>query len=212
MSITPKRWSEFQHYKDRSPAWIKLHRKLLDDFVFSRLPLASRALAPMLWLLAAEYEGGKITASIDEMAFRLRVSDEELSSALKPLIDSGFFIDDSIPLADCKQVSIPEREKEREKETERKMAQEAPTNAESDLFRRGREVVGESGGGLIAKLLKSKKGDVALARAAIEMASTKNRPREYLGAIIAGGQPSESGKRISNDEAYYGRDRIPGII
>jgi HNH endonuclease len=93
MGLIPKHWAEFQHYKNRSPRWIKLHHKLLDDFAFSRLPLASKALAPMLWLLASEYDDGNITAPMEEIAFRLRVTDEELRAALIPLIDEGFFND-----------------------------------------------------------------------------------------------------------------------
>ena len=27
-----KNWSEFQHYKDRAPPWVKLHHSLLDNF------------------------------------------------------------------------------------------------------------------------------------------------------------------------------------
>jgi hypothetical protein len=76
--LTPKNWDTFQHYKDRAPAWIKLHRGLLDDYTFACLPVASRALAPLLWLLASEYEKGKINASAKEIAFRLRVSEREL--------------------------------------------------------------------------------------------------------------------------------------
>lgn len=93
MSITPKDWSAFQHYKTRSPPWIKLHRKLLDNYDFARLPVASRALAPMLWILASEYPDGKITATVEEMAFRFRTSVDEIASALTPLIQSGFFVD-----------------------------------------------------------------------------------------------------------------------
>jgi hypothetical protein len=59
-------------------------------------------------------------------------------------------------------------------------------NSEPDLFRRGKELLGQSAGGLIKNLLKAKKGNVALARSAIEVASTKQDPREYLGAIIRG--------------------------
>jgi hypothetical protein len=92
MVLTPKNWKSFQHYKDRSPSWIKLHKGLLTDFTFNRLPLASRALAPMLWLLASEYDGGAISASLEEIAFRLHVTEQDLSVALNPLIDSGFFI------------------------------------------------------------------------------------------------------------------------
>jgi hypothetical protein len=118
MSITPKNWSTFQHYKDRKPAWIKLHRGLLDDFAFASLPLASQALAPRLWLIASEYADGKITASLDEIAFRVRCSKCDIIDALKPLILSGFFIDDSGALADCKQSSIPEKEEETQEQTE----------------------------------------------------------------------------------------------
>lgn len=57
---------------------------------------------------------------------------------------------------------------------------------ETDLFRRGREVLGKEAGGLIAKLLKAKGGRINEARSAIEMASGKSDPREYVGAIIRG--------------------------
>lgn len=113
--LTPKNWSSFQHYKDRSPSWIKLHKGLLDDFEFNRLPLASRALAPMLWLLASEYEDGNITASRDEIAFRFRLSVKDLNEALSPLIDAGFFVA-SGPLAECKHDATLEKEKEKRRE------------------------------------------------------------------------------------------------
>lgn len=64
---------------------------------------------------------------------------------------------------------------------------------ESDLFRRGKQVLGNGAGGLISKLLKAKKGEVALARAAVEMASTKQSPREYIGGVIRGGEREEMG-------------------
>jgi hypothetical protein len=114
MKLTPKNWNTFQHYKDRAPAWIKLHKGLLDDYQFQTLPVASRALAPCLWLLASEYEGGEITATLDEIAFRLRMSRGELSEAIHPLIESKFFTIDSDLLAEPEQVAIPEKEEERE--------------------------------------------------------------------------------------------------
>src|ERR1700730_5423161 len=104
MTLTPKNWKSFQHYKERTPSWIKLHKGLLTDFTFNRLPLASRALAPMLWLLASEYDDGEITASMEEIAFRLHVTEKDLAGAITPLIDSGFFIS-SEPLADRYQTA-----------------------------------------------------------------------------------------------------------
>jgi len=116
MSLEPKNWTEFQHYKNRSPIWIKLHRNLLDNFDFHRLPVASRALAPMLWLLASEYDEGKITATTEEIAFRLRMAESDLIDALKPLIEHEFFISASNLLAPCKQDASPEKRRERERE------------------------------------------------------------------------------------------------
>jgi len=57
---------------------------------------------------------------------------------------------------------------------------------ERQLFRRGKQVLGPDSGGLIKKLLNAKQGVVAHAQAAIEMASTKENPREYVGAVIRG--------------------------
>ncbi|GAA4352927.1 hypothetical protein GCM10023165_42770 [Variovorax defluvii] len=144
MKLAAKNWKTFQHYAHRLPPWIKLHRALLDDRKFLQLPVESRALAPMLWLLAAESTDGVFDGSIEELMFRLRVAEAELVAGLEPLITAGFFIpvqpdDNSLPLreqlassvqaertraaggvaADREQVAIPEKEKE-EEEGERK--------------------------------------------------------------------------------------------
>lgn len=122
MKLIPKNWESFQHYKDRSPTWIKLHKHLLDDMAFQRLPVGARALAPMLWLLASESVQGIFNGSTEELAFRLRQNEKEISVALEALIKSGFFIlyqDASNPLADCyttsdvvAQLGSPEKRRE----------------------------------------------------------------------------------------------------
>src|SRR5258705_63799 len=93
MILTPKNWSEFQHYKDREPSWIKLHKGLLTNYEFWCLPIGSRALAPMLWLLASEYKDGNIAAGLDELAFRMHMTRGDMADALHPLIEAGFFIE-----------------------------------------------------------------------------------------------------------------------
>ncbi len=60
-------------------------------------------------------------------------------------------------------------------------------DAERELFTRGKQILGQSGGGMIVKSLKAKEGSVAQARAALEMASEKENSREYIGAIIRNG-------------------------
>lgn len=117
MRLAPKNWREFQHYKDRSPPWIRLQRKLLDDRDFHRLPVASRALAPMLWLLASESVDGAFDGSPAELAFRLRQSEREVVAALNPLIEAKFFTvvqEASDALAERLHGAVPETETETE--------------------------------------------------------------------------------------------------
>ena len=71
-----------------------------------------------------------------------------------------------------------------------------PPTPETELFRRGKEVLGKNAGGLIAELLRAKDGSIPLARSAIEAASTKHDPREYVGAIIRGKKPDERPYRV----------------
>ena len=126
MILKPKNWDKFQHYKDRCPPWIKLHRDILNDRVFANLPIASKALAPLLWLLASESKDGSFDAAIEELAFRLHIASKDIELGLKPLIDKGFFIDASTMLAPCLQVAIPETEREGEREKEKKDLSEIP--------------------------------------------------------------------------------------
>jgi hypothetical protein len=119
MILTPKNWADFQHYKDRSPPWVKLHKTLLEDRDFSRLPIASKALAPMLWLLASESKDGSFDASIEELVFRLRWTEKDIRAGLKPLIDKGLFIVASTMLAESLHLAVPETEGETEGETEK---------------------------------------------------------------------------------------------
>jgi hypothetical protein len=120
MLLQPKNWAVFQHYKDRCPPWIKLHRDLLNDRVYMRLPIASKAIAPMLWLLASESKDGIFDGSLDELVFRLHITEKEYQSGVKPLIDNNFFTIVSGVLAERLQDAIPEREGETEKEIETK--------------------------------------------------------------------------------------------
>lgn len=129
MHIRPKNWGDFQHYKDRSPTWIKLHKGLLDDYEFQSLPLASRALAPMLWLLASEEKDGTIDANDKKLAFRLRMTATEIEDAIKPLIEAGFFIvvgADSGSLAEPEHAASPEKKEESREQVEKQEQKNAP--------------------------------------------------------------------------------------
>lgn len=55
-------WERHQHYKDRNPPWIKLHRDLLTSETWVSSDDASKALAIALMVLAAEH-GNRIPAN-----------------------------------------------------------------------------------------------------------------------------------------------------
>lgn len=114
LCIKPKGWEHFQHYKKRRPPWIKLYRNILDDYDFQCLQLASKALAPCLWLIASEHEEGLIVVDFAKLSWRLRVPEMQVQEAIKELIDKGFFIVASGMLAECLHDAIPETEQSTE--------------------------------------------------------------------------------------------------
>jgi len=131
MKLIPKNWAKFQHYKDRCPPWIKLHRDLLNNRDFICLPTASKALAPLMWLLASESKDGIFDASIEELEFRLRMPSSEIKIGIKSLIEKGFFIDADTMLAPCLQGAIPETETETKTEKETKTKTETKQKAQT---------------------------------------------------------------------------------
>jgi hypothetical protein len=75
----------------------------------------------MLWLLASESEDGTITRTVDEIAFRLRMTPEKVAEGLNPLISAGFFAvqqDASVPLAKPEHIATSESEVEKQVKTE----------------------------------------------------------------------------------------------
>lgn len=188
-----KNWRKFQHYKHRDPPWVKLHRGLLNDREWFSLSGDASKMLANCWLLASERDGD--LPSVDDIAFRLRMPTETVASLISQL-NHWIERDASAMLAGRTQVATTETETE----TETDAAPSAHSD-EANLFRRGREVCGPSSGGLIAKLLKSKKGSVPLARAAIEQAVTKSDAREYIGRVIAG--PVRAGPALMENGQPY---------
>lgn len=81
------------------------------------LPLASKALAPLLWLLASEAKDGEFNGATEELMFRLHLTAQEIENGIGPLISKGFFIVESDTLAPRLQLAIAETETETEVET-----------------------------------------------------------------------------------------------
>jgi hypothetical protein len=119
MTLLFKNWKKFQHYKERTPPWIKLHRTLLDDMDYYSMTPMSAKLLPLAWLLASENDG--CLPSIEILSFRLRVTVKEIQKALTEW-NQYFEGDASETLAWCKRDAIVETETETETETEKDIA------------------------------------------------------------------------------------------
>lgn len=55
-------WDKFQHYKDRQPAWIKLHLKFLGNDAWLDLSTPDRCLLICIWMLIGRYGNGRLKA------------------------------------------------------------------------------------------------------------------------------------------------------
>lgn len=114
-------WAEFQHYKQRSPPWIKLHRKLLNNRGWHAIDAHASRLLIELWMLASESSDGSVEMSTADLAWRLRREDVlDIARALLSL-DKWRFIkllrhDASTVLAGRAQAATPEGEGETEGE------------------------------------------------------------------------------------------------
>ena len=57
-TLSIRNWAEFQHYKNRCPPWIKLHRGLLDNIEYHNLSPESAKFLPLIWLIMPISKGG----------------------------------------------------------------------------------------------------------------------------------------------------------
>lgn len=100
-----KNWTQFQHYKDRNPPWIKLHFALLSSPDWVMLDDASRVLAVACMLIASRNSG----SIPDDPAYLKRVAYLHRTPDFKPLIECGFLE----PASGCKQEQADARPEER---------------------------------------------------------------------------------------------------
>ena len=112
-----RNFEKFQHYRDRSPPWIKLYKSVLDDYEFGNLDDASKAHLVAIWLLASRYDN-RVPFDAEWIARRINAT---ATIDLQKLVDGNFIVleqDCSMLLADRKQNAVLETETERETEAE----------------------------------------------------------------------------------------------
>ena len=133
-----KNWSEYQPplKSDRNVIWIKVYRKILDDYEWSNLSSDNKATLIELWLLASE-NNGKIK-NLEEICFRLRRDKPFIARQMKQL--SNFIVqvgNESEP--ERKQlVSLEESKSKRESKSREEVIQhgqvEVITKSENEFL------------------------------------------------------------------------------
>jgi len=80
MGYKIRNYKRFQHFKDRRPPWIKLHREILEQRDISLISDRSFRVLINLWLLASEdVEKEGNLPPVEDMAFRLRMKKASIS-------------------------------------------------------------------------------------------------------------------------------------
>jgi hypothetical protein len=130
MSIRVKNWSQFQHFKDRKPIWIKLYRELLDDIQWHELDAKSSKVLVMLWLLASEDHGN--LPDIKTISFRLRMSESDVNACISKL--SHYLDQDaSNVISSGYQDDLLEKRRE-ETDKKKKIVNERPENVSENTW------------------------------------------------------------------------------
>jgi hypothetical protein len=128
--IRIKDWAKFQHFKDRSPPWVKLYRDILDDIEWHELePRAAKALV-LLWLIASENSGE--LPDIKKLAFRLRTTQADVRDIISKLshwLEHDDIAGDIAVISAGHQADSPEKRRE-EGEAETQLLVETARKAE----------------------------------------------------------------------------------
>ncbi len=114
-----KGWKKFQHFSKRNPPWIKLHKSILDQRDINMISDKAFRVLIGLWLIASEDKNLEGTLpEIPEIAWRLRISEQDLTGYLQEL--TPFIVCDDINvISERYQDYTPETETEAYTETEK---------------------------------------------------------------------------------------------
>lgn len=119
-----KNWHIYQHYKDRNPAWIKLHFSMLSSSDWVALDDKSRVLAIACMLIASKTKDGSFEENTDYIQ---RVAYLNSKPNFTPLVACGFLVRtceelqaDASALQACARPETEERREETEEEKEYK--------------------------------------------------------------------------------------------
>lgn len=183
-TIRIPKWGEFQHYKHRSPPWIKLYVRHLDKRAWRDLPASAAKLLVDLWMLAACYHDGEITLPAKDIAWRLRIPVDQMAADLQALESVALVELASDVLAACQQGATPEESRGETEESKRipPTADELPKEWPRVLGKLWRETYhGDPNYGLLGKHLKPLVAEHGLAAVRQRfIAYIRATPKEYV--------------------------------
>lgn len=128
-TLRVKNWEEFQHYKDRCPPWIKLHRTLIDDFEFSLLQDDAKAHLILIWLLASQHDG-KVPFDANFLQRKLGTT---ITPDLDALVSAGFLLVEQVA---SKGASKSQARSKQNARLEEKRREEKNSCANAEAFTR----------------------------------------------------------------------------
>lgn len=114
-------WSEYQHYRDRCPPWVRLHWSLLTSTVWVGASNCERVLAVVCMLLASR-DKAKNGEFDGDPAYVRRVAYLDKNPDFSPLIRAGFIV----ALADASKTEQPQADATTETETEQRQTPPPP--------------------------------------------------------------------------------------
>jgi hypothetical protein len=125
MKILIPNFSDYQHYRQRRPPWIKIHRKVFENYDFIILDAQAQVMLIFLWLMASENEvvegKGVVETSCEELRWRMRLDFQVDIIQLLRILDASKLIGLTLtqeelaskPLADASRMLARDRDRDR---------------------------------------------------------------------------------------------------
>lgn len=128
--VVVRNWERFQHYRDRTPPWIKTYLELMSDDAYLGLTGHRRAVLHGLWM---EYARARRRLPDDTATISRRLALKVTTSDLEALNHAGFIeVGASTPLAPRAHAKRKRRDKDKGRSEEAK--QGVPKNGERPEF------------------------------------------------------------------------------
>ena len=112
LSVT--KWGEYQHYRDRTPIWIKLHVESLHDEKLRNLPISTRLLWFNMLLLAATFQNS-VPNSPELIAELSAIPPELCREGIKDLLKMRILREKGTRRAASKHTEAQRKKREEEK-------------------------------------------------------------------------------------------------